>query len=223
VSVEPAAAAATEEPAPEAEEAAEAVIEATGEDADEAPNPNEPADKEEAEPEAPMSEEAKDPSMPAVSAPEETPAEEAPAETLEVTATEEDEEMKAEEVKEEVKSELDALKTEPVALKTEAADAPGATIAAFVVNEKVFALLADDGEWYPGTISKVTHESGRAEYSVKWEECDKDAGEEEETDGFTATELKPRGADDFPVPSLKRSADTDGEPAAKRPAVGESS
>merc|ERR1719247_1545356 len=106
----------------------------------------------------------------------------------------------AEEVKEEVKPEIDDVKLEAPVLKT------------------------DDNEWYPGTISKINHESGRVEYSVKWEEYDAEAGEEEETDGFSAEELKPRGeeAEDFPVSSLKRSADTDGEPPLKRMAVDES-
>merc|ERR1719359_2393706 len=107
-----------------------------------------------------------------------------------------DEEMPPEEVKEEVqeevKAELDDMKLEPVALKTEVNEGAGV---AFVVNEKVLALIADDNDWYPGTISKVTQESGRVEYSVKWDECDTAAGEEEETDGFTAAELKPRGSE----------------------------
>lgn len=122
--------------------------------------------------------------------------------------------MPLEEVKEEVKPELDDVKQEPAALKAEVS---------FVQNEKVNALI--DGEWYPGTISKVTQESGRVEYSVKWDESDPAAGEEEETDGFSAEELKPRvseDADDFPVPSMKRPADIDGEPPLKRQALGES-
>merc|ERR1719247_2731593 len=148
-------------------------------DETDAAEPGEEAAEEPAEPEAAEPEEA-------APADEEMPPEEV-----------------AEEVKEEVKPEIDDVKLEAPVLKTEVNDAA----VAFVVNEKVFALVSDDNEWYPGTISKINHESGRSEYSVKWDEADTAAGEEEETDGFSAEELRPRGADDFPVPSLKRPAD----------------
>jgi hypothetical protein len=159
---------------------------------------------------------AAEPEKPA-KAPAESPAED------EVAG--EDEEMPQEEVKDEVKEEvkpgLDELKQEPFGLKTEATDGSGGEVS-FVQNEKVDAFISgddNDGEWYPGTISKVNAESGRVEYTVKWDDCDKDEGEEEETDGFSAADLRPRGEEDFPVPSLKRSADTDGEPPLKRQAV----
>ena len=52
----------------------------------------------------------------------------------------------------------------------------------FTQYEKVWAGLSatvdsdndsDNMEWYPGTISKVNAESGRVEYTVKWDDCDK--------------------------------------------------
>jgi hypothetical protein len=201
--------------APEPEPAAEeADAEATNENAGKAPEPEAAAEEAAPDPEAPA--EAAEPEKPA-KAPAESPAED------EVAG--EDEEMPQEEVKDEVKEEvkpgLDELKQEPFGLKTEATDGSGGEVS-FVQNEKVDAFISgddNDGEWYPGTISKVNAESGRVEYTVKWDDCDKDEGEEEETDGFSAADLRPRGEEDFPVPSLKRSADTDGEPPLKRQAV----
>ena len=81
--------------------------------------------------------------------------------------------------------------------QTEAPSYLGGSEASFVQGEKVFAMLPDDDnneEWHPGTISKVNAESGRVEYTVKWDDCRKDADAEweEETDGFSFAELTER-------------------------------
>ena len=79
----------------------------------------------------------------------------------------------------------------PARLKIEEAGAS----TAFVEDEKVFAVLTDGKDWKPGTVSKVAvSESGRVEYTVKWDDSDPELGEESETAGFSANELKPRDA-----------------------------
>jgi hypothetical protein len=91
----------------------------------------------------------------------------------------------------EVKPELAEAKAVPARLKIEEAGAS----TAFVEDEKVFAVLTDGKDWKPGTVSKVAvSESGRVEYTVKWDDSDPELGEESETAGFSANELKPRDA-----------------------------
>jgi hypothetical protein len=91
----------------------------------------------------------------------------------------------------EVKPELVEAKKEPTIIKIEE---EGSSIA-FAQDEKVFAVPTGGKEWKPGTVSKVTvSESGRVEYTVQWDDADPEAGEQSETEGFSADELRPRDA-----------------------------